>query len=179
MALHPLTVDDYHRMIEVGVLTEDHRVELLDGAIIDMSPEGPDHAAVIDRLVRFFARCLDDSLIVRCQHPLTFQPVSEPEPDVAVVDLAASNWRSHPDSAYLVIEVAKTSLRKDRADKARIYATHGIPEYWVIDLRRLCAYVHLDPRGDGYGEVHTVEPPAALRPTAVVTPELPLGDLFV
>jgi Uma2 family endonuclease len=179
MALHPLSVDDYHRMIEAGVLTEDDRVELLDGVIVDMSPEGPDHSAVIARLNRFLVRGIDDpALLVRCQHPITLVPQSEPEPDLAVVDEAASTRSSHPAFAHLVVEVANKSLRVDRSRKARIYAAAGIPEYWIVDLRHPGVHVHLEPRDGAYRTLHTVEPPDPLRSASVELPELSLVDLF-
>jgi Uma2 family endonuclease len=179
MAVHPLSVDDYHRMIETGVLTDDDRVELLDGVIVDMSPEGPDHSAVIARLNRFLVRSIDDpQLLVRCQHPITLVPRSEPEPDLAVVDESASTRSSHPAFAHLVVEVANTSLRADRTRKARIYATAEIPEYWVVDLRHPGVHVHRDPSDGAYRTLRTIEPPDALRAASIELPELSLVDLF-
>lgn len=176
--LHRLSVKDYHRMIEVGILTEEDRVELLDGAIIEMSPEGPSHSAIISRLNRFVVRGLDDHLIARIQHPVTIRPVSEPEPDIAVVDAAESNRRQHPSTAHLVIEVAYSSVRRDMTRKARIYAGAGVREYWVVDLVDGAVHVHLKPHDLGYGVVHTVAPPALLRATHVALPPLSVADLL-
>ncbi len=177
--LHPLSVDDYHRMIEVGILTRDDRVELLEGAIIEMSPEGPPHAAVLARLARHVIRGLEDeSLIARVQSPITVVPHSEPEPDLVVADLASSTFRAHPQTAHLGIEVASSSLRKDRSRKARIYAAAGVGEYWVVDLVARVVHVHLDPRDGGYAVTRTVAPPAQLSPTTVDLPPLPLDALL-
>jgi Uma2 family endonuclease len=178
--LHLLSVDEYHRMIEVGILTDEDKVELLDGAIFEMSPEGPPHALVIARLARFvIAALLDDpSLLVRVGSPVTLRPRSEPEPDIAVVDTADATWRAHPQRAHLLIEVAHSSLRKDRTRKARIYATAGVPEYWVVDLGGLCVHVHRAPSAERYVTVETVRPPQALKAQALELPPLALDELL-
>jgi Uma2 family endonuclease len=178
--LHVLTVDDYHRMIEVGILGEDDQVELLEGALIAMSPEGPSHAATVDRLAWWSIRGLPEerSQTVRLGAPVTLPPHSEPQPGLAVVDAADSNFSSHPGSAHLVIEVAKTSLSKDRVRKARIYAEAGLPLYWIVDLRHRSVIVHRHPTPDGYREIRTVEPPAMLDPGICDLPPLDLAALF-
>jgi Uma2 family endonuclease len=177
--LHLLSVGDYHRMIDAGILGEEDRVELLEGAIIEMTPEGPAHSTVIARLNRFIARALDDpSLLLRVQSPLTFEPRSEPEPDLVVVDAAASTMRAHPTGGHLVIEVAKTSLRKDRERKARIYATAGVSEYWVFDLVNWCVHVHGDPRDGAYTAIHSVQPPDQLQASALELPTVPLAEIL-
>ena len=177
--LHPLTVEDYHRMIEAGILTEDDRVELLDGALFEMSPEGPSHAEVVARLNRWLVRGLpDDSQIVRTGSPITLRPLSEPQPDFAVVDASESTWHAHPERAHLLVEVSKTSLRKDRVRKARIYAEHGVPRYWIVDLVHLCVLVHTDPGPEGYGSVVTVSPPALLDPGTCGLPPVDLGAIL-
>lgn len=178
-SLHALTVEDYHRMIEVGILTEDDRVELLEGSIFLMSPEGPPHAAVIARLNRWLARGLpDDAQIVRVQSPITLRPHSEPEPDLVVADISESTFRTHPERPHLVIEVAKTSRRKDRVRKARIYGQAGLPRYWIVDLVDLCVHVHTDPGKTGYETVEVVHPPDLLDPQACGLPPLDLAALF-
>lgn len=178
--LHPLTVDDYHRMIEAGILTEDDRVELLDGALFEMSSEGPPHAVVVSRLNWWLARGLpeDRRHTVRVGSPVTLRPLSEPQPDLAVVDAADSTWQAHPERAHLLIEVAMTSLRKDRVRKARIYAEHGVPRYWIVDLVHLCVHVHTEPGPDGYASIETVEPPASLDPGCCGLPPIDLGELL-
>jgi Uma2 family endonuclease len=178
--LHLLSVEDYHRMIEVGILTDEDKVELLDGAIFEMSPEGPPHALVIARLARFLIGALldDPSLLVRIGSPVTLPPRSEPQPDFAVVDTADATWRAHPERAHLLVEVAHSSLRKDRTRKARIYATAGIPEYWIVDLIGLCVHVHREPSGESYAAVATVRAPQAVQAQAVALPPLSLDELL-
>lgn len=122
-ALHLLTVEDYHRMLEAEILTEEDRCELLDGALFEMSGEGPPHASVVARLARWLIEGTPgEEWAVRIGSPVTLPPWSEPQPDLAVVDAKDSNFRSHPGRAHLLIEVSQTSLRKDRVRKARIYA---------------------------------------------------------
>lgn len=141
-----LSIDDYHRMIEAGILDEDDHVELLEGVIVEMSPQGPKHARAIQQLCDpAFAR-VPEHHVVRCQLPLTLGPRSEPEPDVSVVLRAdASSSSSHPTTAALVFEVAGDSLRKDRLAKAALYAGAGIPEYVIVNVEQDCLEVYRDP----------------------------------
>jgi Uma2 family endonuclease len=176
--LHPLTVEDYHRMIELGILTEEDKVELLDGALIAMSAEGSRHALVVSLLNRWLSRGLgDERQIVRAGSPMTLPPVSEPEPDLAVVELAETR-KSHPQRAHLLIEVSLTSLPKDRDRKARIYAEAVIPQYWIIDLAHNAVVVHRDPAMGRYRQIHIAEPPAMLEPETCGLPPLDLEALF-
>jgi Uma2 family endonuclease len=141
-----LSVDDYHRMIAAGVFDEDEHIELLEGVIVEMSPQRPRHAEVISRLCdpRFVSAGPD--VVVRAQLPLTLGPTSEPEPDVAVVPRRPEGYgEAHPSTALLVLEVAGESLRKDRLVKAAIYARASIPEYVVVNVEERCLEVHRDP----------------------------------
>jgi len=141
-----LSVEDYHRMTEAGILDEDDRVELIEGVIVEMSPQGPKHAKLIQRLCDpTFARMPPDQ-VMRCQLPLTLGRDSEPEPDVSVVRRAdAASDSSHPTTAALVFEVAGESLQKDRLTKSALYAGAGIPEYVIVNVEEQCLEVHRDP----------------------------------
>lgn len=141
-----LSVEDYHRMAEAGILGEDDRVELLEGVIIEMSPQGARHAKLIRRLCDpTFAKVPPDH-VVQCQLPLTLGRDSEPEPDVSIVRRAdAMSDRSHPTTAALVFEVAGESLQKDRLTKSALYAGAGIPEYVIVNVEEQCLEVHRDP----------------------------------
>jgi Uma2 family endonuclease len=144
--LRRIRVEEYHRMIEAGILGEDENVQLVDGMLIAMTPQGRAHAFAIQELTRILVRQLGDDFRVLSQLPLTLAADSEPEPDLAVVRAheAASSTR-HPGSALLVIEVAGESLRFDRRTKAALYARHGIPEYWIVNLADAAIEVHRDP----------------------------------
>jgi Uma2 family endonuclease len=141
-----VSLEDYHRMIEVGILDEDDHVELIEGVIVEMSPQSPKHAKAIRRLCDpAFARVPAEH-VVQCQLPLTLGGHSEPEPDVSVVRRAdADSDRSHPTTAALVVEVAGDSLRKDRMAKAALYAGAGIPEYVIANVEESSLEVHRDP----------------------------------
>jgi Uma2 family endonuclease len=141
-----LSVGDYHRMTEAGILGEDDRVELLEGVIVEMSPQGPRHARLIQRLCDPTFASVPPDQVVRCQLPLTFDRDSEPEPDVSIVRRAdAASDTSHPSTAALVFEVAGESLQKDRLTKSALYAGAGIPEYVIVNVEERCLEVHRDP----------------------------------
>jgi Uma2 family endonuclease len=142
---HRFRVDAYHRMLESGILSEDDPVELLEGIIVEMSPQGAAHARIITRLNRLLVQSLGDSFEVRPQLPLTLDEQSEPEPDLAVVSAEGVPPDEHPHHALLVVEVASGSLARDRNVKARLYARASVPEYWLVDAERKCIEVYRDP----------------------------------
>jgi Uma2 family endonuclease len=176
-----VTVDEYHRMIEAGSLGEDDRVQLIAGAVVAMTPQGPAHALVIQNLNRLVAQELTADLALRPQLPLTLPDDSEPEPDLAVVRLAdARSHDHHPRTALLVVEVAGDSLRLDRGTKAALYARAGIPEYWIVNLTETAVEVHRDP--DPEAAVYRTRTVASSESVLVSTsvPGLRVGvaDLF-
>jgi Uma2 family endonuclease len=159
---HKLTVDDYHRMAEAGILGEDDRVELIDGEIIDMAPIGQDHAATVNKLNRALVMAFGDRAIVSVQNPVRLNRFNEPQPDFAVFrprdDFYAAGERPTAAETLLVIEVADSSLRYDRTVKLPLYARSGIVEVWIVDLRHRRVDVHCSPAGDGYTTVTTHGP---------------------
>ncbi len=141
-----ITVDEYHRMIEAGILGEDEHVQLISGTLVAMTPQGRPHARVVQRLNRLLVRAVGDDLEVLTQLPLTLVGESEPEPDLAVVGAEdAQSGEHHPRTAVLVIEVAGDSLRLDRQSKAVLYARAGIPEYWIANLAEATIEVQREP----------------------------------
>ena len=129
------TVEDYHGMIEAEVLC-DRKVELLEGEIIEMSPETPIHYNRTKRGTEYLEELLRGRADVCFNGPITLES-SEPEPDIAIVRLPESAYDTRhpgPEDIYWLIEVAKTSLTKDLDLKATIYAAANIQEYWVLDL---------------------------------------------
>jgi Uma2 family endonuclease len=141
-----ITLDEYHRMIEAGSLGEDDRVQLIAGAIVALTPQGPAYALAIQNLTRLLAPGLPAELALRVQLPLTLPDDSEPEPDLAVVRFEDARSREHhPRTALLVVEVAGDSLHFDRQAKAALYARAGIPEYWIVNLGETTVEVHRDP----------------------------------
>ncbi len=155
----PFTVDDYHRLAELGVLHEDDRVELLDGQVVEMTPIGPEHAGCVDALTRLLSRCVGDAGVVRVQNPLVLGTKWEPQPDVALLKPRDDGYRAaHPGRGdiLLVVEVADTSGGSDRDVKLPLYAAAGIPEAWLVDLANDAIEVHRQPAPEGYREVRTL-----------------------
>jgi len=172
----PITVDEYHRMGEAGILGEDDRVELLDGHLIAMSPVGPAHVHCVKRLKRLFARRLffeeaeGPGLIT--QSPLRLGATHEPEPDLAILSSEAPETRiPEPTDVLLVVEVADLSLEYDATVKQRAYARAGISAYWIVNLRDDVIDVMADPRHGSYAERRRYH-----RGDAVPLPEAVPGD---
>ncbi len=153
-ARHRLNVDAYYRMAEAGILTDPHRVELIDGEIIDMPAIGSPHAAITNRFARTFSRALRDEVaLVAVQSPLRLDAYNEPEPDVMLLRPRADGYRaSHPGAAdvLLVIEVSESSLTYDRSVKLQLYAGFGVPEVWIVDLIGTAFEVCREPREGAY-----------------------------
>ncbi len=147
------TVHDYEQMGLAGVLTEDDRVELIDGEIMQMSPIGSRHVAAVARLTRRFVQRFGDVALVFVQNPIRLGEHDEPEPDLALVkdhpDCYADALPTPPD-IFLVVEVADTSLEYDRRTKLPLYARHGIIEVWLVDVTWDTLLVSRDPGPSGY-----------------------------
>lgn len=180
----PLKRSEYDKLVELGVF-EDEKVELLYGRLVPMSPQKSLHAQATHALGKRLARLLGDRAEARVQMPLALSDTSEPEPDVAVVP-PGTYWDGHPAIAWLVVEVAESSTRKDREVKARLYAEAGVLEYWLVDLKASFVEVFRDASDGVYrsarafrgGEslamahfpdvilaVDDILPPAALSPS--------------
>lgn len=149
-------VDEYHRMLEAGILTEDDRVELLDGEIVQMHSIGSRHGACVMGLTRTLVRALDRHALIGTQNAVRLSQFSEPEPDVAVlkprIDLYASETPRAED-VLLLIEVADSSLRLDKTIKLPLYAAADIPELWIVDLTSDTVHIHRAPSGNGYTQI--------------------------
>jgi Uma2 family endonuclease len=146
--VHRFSVQEYHELGRHGVLTADDRVELLEGWIVAKMTINPPHGAAIGLCEQALRAVLPAGWYSRIQLPITLSD-SEPEPDLAVVTGGPRDYaRRHPgpDEAGLVIEVADTSLQRDR-EKCRIYARAGISTYWIVNLLDQCVEVHTQPSG--------------------------------
>lgn len=151
--IRPLRRVEYERLVEHGCF-EDERVELLRGMVVRMSPHGPAHDSTIQRLNRVLGQLLRDRADIRIQCAFAASDGSEPEPDVAVVDVADYD-AGHPSEAWLIVEVAESSLAKDRGTKAAIYAESDVPEYWVVNLVERVIEVSTRPEGGRYTMLRT------------------------
>src|SRR4028118_688083 len=148
-----LTVQEYHRMAEIGILDEDELVELLAGQIVKMAAKGTSHSAAVTRTDKLLNNRLGQRILVRLQDPVRLNDYSEPEPDIAVVVPDPLYYEDHhpiPSEVYLIIEVADTTLRTDLGIKATLYAQSGIADYWVLDVNNRQLHVFRDPSQDGY-----------------------------
>jgi len=173
---HRWTREEYHDLAEAGFLGEDDPVELIEGAIIRMSPQNTPHAVAI-RLVHEVLRRVfpEDRYLVHDQLPLALSPDSEPEPDVSVIEGHPRDFLDdHPSSAALVVEVADASLQFDRTRKRPLYARHDLPEYWIVNLVDRQLEVHRVPTEDSYAEitVHSPDDTVSLRDQLIAVADL-------
>jgi len=171
---HHWTREQYEQMIEAGILDEDDHVELIEGEIVTMSPRKGPHSTAVMLLLDALRAAYPKGFIVRPQLPLALDPDSEPEPDIAVVSGQPRDYRdAHPTTAILLVEVADTTLAQDRTQKVRLYARHGIPEYWILNVVDECLEVYRNPAGDTYQTKitlrrgDTVAPPEGDSPVQV------------
>ena len=150
---HSFTVDEFAKMGEAGIFTEDDRVELIDGEIREMAPIGSLHAGVVDRLNVTLVELLRRSAIVRVQNPLELDLHNEPQPDISILasrDDYYTAGHPKPGDTLLVIEVADSSLAYDLQEKAPRYARSMVPEVWVVDLVAEVVRVFTKPGPSGY-----------------------------
>jgi len=178
---HRLTISDYHRMGEAGILHEDSRVELIEGELIDMAPIGSQHAGTVKQLSRLFNLAASQAAIVSTQDPIILDKHSEPEPDIMLLRPRDDFYKSshpRPDDVLLIIEVADTSLQYDRAIKIPLYARHGISEVWLVDLLYKRLILFRSPLKDGYQEVFSPRALDALSPRLLPGAILDLSGLF-
>jgi len=148
-SLRRFSVDEYHKMIEFGVLKSGEPFELLRGWIVKKMSIISPHSQAVSRLQRWFSRHLSDEWYLRTQQPITTSD-SEPEPDLVVAqgpDTLYDSGHPTPAQAALVIEVASSSLLDDQTEKLRIYADSGVSQYWIINLIDMRVEVYTQPRG--------------------------------
>ena len=175
------TTGDYHRMAEAGVLSEDDRVELIDGEILEMSPIGSKHAACVARLTSLFSQRVGGAAIVWVQNPVQLGDRSEPQPDLALLRPRPDFYASaHPtaDDVLLLIEVAESSMEYDRQVKVPLYARTGIPEMWLVGLARDQVTVHRDPTPGGYRVIRVLCRGDAISSAAFPHLEIAVADIL-
>ncbi len=154
-----LTTEDYHRMAESGILDEDDRVELIDGKIVPMTAIGTPHLNCVNELNYLFVHNVSEDVEVSIQNPVQLGPHQEPEPDVALLRRDRDRTQvPQAEDVLLLIEVADTTLRKDREVKLPRYARAGIPQVWIVNLEdgRLETYAH--PAAGRYAEERAYPP---------------------
>ena len=184
-AARPLlwTKEQYHRMGEMG-LFDDHRVELIEGEIIEMSPIGSRHFTSVGLTTQVLSRYFTGGYCVMPQNGFDAGPKSEPQPDVAVYEGNIRDFtHALPTTAILVVEVADTTLRSDRGRKAKLYAGRGIQDYWIVNLRNNVLEVHRQPTTlpdlpIAYQNVLTLTATDTVAPLAAPQSPIKVADLL-
>ncbi|AUS99146.1 hypothetical protein CLI64_01345 [Nostoc sp. CENA543] len=174
-------VEEYHRMLETGIITANERVELIAGQVIPMSAKNPPHAATTLCASDYLKRLLAEVALVRVQDPVQLSQYSEPEPDIAIVRIEPRKYIDHhptPNEVFLLIEVADTTLETDRRQKAPLYAQAGISEYWILDVNKFQVYVFREPNGEGYKQEFILGENATLSLVAFPETEVEISQLF-
>ena len=150
------TVEQYHKMVDSGILTEDDRIELIGGEIIEMSPIGTKHAACVNRLVNLLAQLSRKRIILASQNPIALNENSEPQPDVALLkprDDFYETAHPQPSDIFLLIEVADSTVKYDREVKIPLYAQANIIEVWLVDIYEQVIEVYQQPISAGYQHI--------------------------
>jgi Uma2 family endonuclease len=174
-------------MVDAGILDEDDRTELLDGRIIEMTAQNAPHRAAVGKTSKAFQEALTDAgYWIQTQSTLPLDRRNVPEPDVAVLGGTPDDLlEGEPDEIPLIVEVADSSLEKDRTDKLRCYATNGIPEYWIVNLRSETIEVYREPAEEEYRRRETMTRGDAVVPlfddtlsfaVEALIPRRPSGD---
>ena len=148
-----LSVEDYHRMGEVGLFAPEERLELIHGDLVTMAPIGGPHLHLVNVLAQLFSMQVGRSAVVSVQNPICIPPESEPQPDIVLLRPECWGRAAVPtaNDVLLVIEVADTTLARDREIKIPLYARHGIPEAWLFDVASASTTIYRYPSSDGYG----------------------------
>lgn len=175
---------EYDRMAEAGLFGPDERVELLEGKIITVIPQQSPHSACIGLIDGVLRQAFGPSYWIRTQLPLIVDPDSEPELDLAVVPGSPRDYvHDHPHTAVLVVEVADSTIAKDRTYKTRIYARAGIQEYWIVNLTERYLKVYRDPlaspgQTNHYRSSMKLIPSDRIAPLAAPGSTVPVADLL-
>src|SRR6266852_3360873 len=171
--------EEYERLVAEGFFQPEERLELVDGLIFEMRPQSPPHAVAIRLARRALEPNFSEGFEVLIQMPLALDDDSEPEPDLAVVrgHDPRENLTSHPTAAVLVIEVADSSLLRDR-EKAALYARVRIPDYWILNLKERCLEVSRDPQNGVYRSRSVLRAGDTVRPLARPEMSIAISDLL-
>lgn len=179
--LRPITVEEYHRMGESGILGPDEHLQLVGGRIIEMPPIGPRHAYQVTELASQLHFRFRGRAVVRSQQPVRLDRFSEPEPDVVLALEPGDRYASaHPTAAdtLLVIEVSDSTLRTDRGEKLIAYAQGGIREYWIVNLADRTLDIYTDPDGAAFRNKRVARTGEHVTPLAFPGDEIAVDDIL-
>jgi Uma2 family endonuclease len=158
LQLRRITVKEYDAMIESGVFDENDRIELLNGAIVEKMPKGPNHATLNDIIATELIKKLGDKVCVRNQNPIWLDEFSEPKPDIVLVEPPFKryfNGHPTPDEIFLILEVSDSTLGYDRNTKGEAYARAGIRQYLVLNVPEKTVEDYREPGADGFQSKQT------------------------
>ena len=178
---HRLTVEQYHRMAEAGVLAPEARVELIEGELFEMATVGTRHASAVKRLNYLFTALVGDQAIVSVQDPLRLGEYSEPEPDLMLLRPRADFYAdAHPVAAdvLLLIEVSDSTVRYDREIKLPLYARYEVPEVWIVDLNKRVLRLFAGPVDCEYTRISSSATPEPLAPLLLSLARVDLAPLL-
>ncbi len=181
LRIRPITVDEYHRMLEAGILYEREPVELLDGLLIEMPPEGPIHADVVAMLNVELVQRFAGRAVVRPGNPIGLSSTSEPQPDFTLAHRRPGRYSAahpRPEDVFLVVEVSRTSLSYDRGAKLRAYARGGIAEVWIVDLIDGHVETYAEPHELGYAANTVVGRDGSVAPRAFPVDAIPVASFL-
>lgn len=174
------TVDDYYKMIELGILKDYEKAEIIEGELIKKMTVGDKHAFVVDNLTRFFIKNVSDDVLVRVQNPVRLTEYSEPEPDITLADLTKFDGRRHPraEEVILLIEVSDSTLKYDRDKKLPLYAEAEISEVWIVNLANEIVEIHTKPSVGLYQLVKIFKPGETIETDALPNLSLNVDDIL-
>jgi hypothetical protein len=178
---HRFTADDYQRMGEARILTEEDRVELIDGEVVAMTPIGPAHNVAVNRANKAMVTAAGNAAIVQTQGSIRLDEFHEPQPDLVLLRPPFERYASHlpgPSDVLLIVEVAESSLEYDRDVKLRMYAESGIREYWIVDLTATRVLCCSGPRAGAYVNRREHQRGESIAPEALPHCVISTGDLL-
>ena len=179
MPHHRFTVDEYEQMVEVGILTENDRVELINGEVITMSPIGPRHVDSVAILSRLLTFAVSSDVLVLVQSPIRLPDTTEPEPDIALVRFARYRHAlPGPSDILVLIEVSDTTRDYDRNTKLPLYAAAGIPEAWIVDIAADRIERHTEPAADGYQLIRHFGRGTVVESVIIPTLTIPVDEVL-
>ncbi len=181
VARRPISIADYYRMAEAGILAGSERVELIEGQIIPMAPIGSEHGGRVNTLTRLLVMACGERALVTVQNPIRLGGWSEPQPDLAILKPRTGDYSDrHPaaDDIVLLIEVADSSLTYDTRVKTGLYARHGVAELWIVDVKRRSVTVHRNRVEGVYSTVSEATGQDRLTIAALPDVSLQVSQLF-
>lgn len=173
------TREEYDRLVAAGAFHPEVRAQLIQGEIVEMTPQSAVHATALRRTQKVLEAVFREGFDVRPQLPVALSSHSEPEPDIAVVSGSPEDYRrQHPTAAVLVVEIADTTLNFDRGRKQAMYAEAGIPDYWIVNLVDQVLEVYRLPRASTYGATLRIRPSERISPLAAPDAGIVVADLL-